>query len=70
MSSVAGSLAVVVEGPPYLGGAGSGGLGVGNQSASGGRCDVARAGAACVGMDWSVAVGTAVWVKVVGTAPG
>lgn len=59
-----------MEGPPYLGGAGSGGLGVGNQSASGGRCDVARAGAACVGMDWSVAVGTAVWVKVVGTAPG
>lgn len=71
-SSVAVSLAVavVVEGPPYLGGAGSGGLGVGNLSASGGRCDVGRAGAACVGTGWSVAVGTGVWVKAVGIAPG
>lgn len=70
--SVAASLAVAaaVEGPPCLGGAGSGGLGEGNLSASGGKCDVGRAGAACVGMGWSVAAGTGVWVKAVGIAPG
>lgn len=63
-------LAVVVVGPPSLGDAGLGGSGVGNQSAFVGRCDAARAGAAGVGMDWSVAAGTAVWEKAVGIAPG
>lgn len=63
-------LAVVVVGPPSLGDAGLGGSGVGNQSAFVGRCDAARAGAAGVGMDWSVAAGTVVWEKAVGIAPG
>lgn len=63
------AVAVVVEGP-YPGGAGSGGQGVGNLSASGGRCDVARAGAACAGTGWSVVAATEVWVKAVGIAPG
>lgn len=62
LNSVAGSsvVAVVVEGPPYPGGAGSGGQGVGNLFASVGRCDVGRAGAACVGMGSSVAAETGV----------
>lgn len=60
----------VVEGPPCPGGAGSGGLGVANLSASGGRCDVGRAEAACAVMGWSVAAGTEVWAKAVGIAPG
>lgn len=59
-----------MEGPPYPGDAGSGGLGVENLFASGERCDVGRAGAACVGRGWSVVVGTGVWVKAVGIAPG
>lgn len=64
------AVAAAVEVPPYLGGAGSGGLGVGNPSASGERCDVGRAGAACVGMGWSVAAVTGVWVKAGGIGPG
>lgn len=62
--------AVVVVGPPYPDDAGSGGLGVGNLSASGERCDVGRVEAANVGMGWSVAAGTVVSVKAVGIAPG
>lgn len=42
-------MAVVVEEPPFPGGAGSGALDVGNPFASGGRCDVERAAAACAG---------------------
>lgn len=57
-------------GPPYPDDAGSGDLGVGNLSASGERCDVGRAEAASAGTGWSVAAGTAVWVKAVGIAPG
>ncbi len=64
------AVAVVEEGPPYLGGAGSDGLDVETPSASGGRCDVGRAEAACVGTGWSVAAGTGVLVKAVGIAPG
>lgn len=61
--------AVVEEGPPYLGGAGSGGQDVGHWSASVGKYDAERAGAACVGMDWSVVAGTGVWVRAVGISP-
>lgn len=64
------AVAVVVEGPPCQGGAGSGGLGVGNPSASGERCDVGRAGAACAETGLSVAAGTGVWGRAAGTAPG
>lgn len=62
--------AAVVGGPPYWDDAGSGGPGAGNPSASGERCDVGTAGAAGVGMGWSVAAGTAVGVKAAGIAPG
>lgn len=55
---------------PYLGGAGSDGPGVGSLSASGGRCDVGRAEAACAGTGLSVAAGIVVWVRAVGIAPG
>lgn len=58
-----------MEGRRFLGGAGSDGLGVENLSASGGRCDVGRAEAACAGTDWSVVAGTGVWVTAVGIAP-
>lgn len=69
--AAAGLLAVaVVEGPPYPGGAGSGGQGVETLSASGGKCDVGMAEAACEGTGWSVAAGTGVWVKAVEIAPG
>lgn len=68
--AVSSAVAAVVGGPPYRDDAGSGGPGVGNPSASGERCDVGTAGAASVGMGWSVAAGTAVWVKAVGIAPG
>lgn len=70
-SVAAGPLAVAaaVEGRRFLGGAGSDGLGAANPSASGGRCDVARAEAACAGTDWSVAAATGVWVMAVGIAP-
>lgn len=59
-----------MEGPPFPGGAGSGGSGAGNLSASGGRCDVGRAGAACAATGWSVVVETGAWERAVGTAPG
>lgn len=48
----------------------SGGLGAGNLSASGVRCDVGRAGAASVGTGWSVAAETEVWERAAGTGPG
>lgn len=62
LNSVAGMsvVAVVVAGPPYLGGAGSGGQGVGNLFASVGRYDVERAEAACVGMGLSAVAETGV----------
>lgn len=58
-----------MEGPPFPGGAGSDGLSVVNLSATGGRCDVGRAEAACAGTGWSVAAGTGVWETAVGIAP-
>lgn len=59
-----------MEGPPFPGGAGSGGLGAVNPSATGGRYDVGRAGAACAATGWSVVAETGVWERAVGTAPG
>lgn len=58
-----------MEGRPFPGGAGSDDSGVENSSASGGRCDVGRAEAACAGTDWSVAAGTGVWATAEGIAP-
>lgn len=71
LNSVAGlSVVVAGEGPPYPGGAGSGGRGAGNPFASAGRCDAGRAGAACVGTGSSVAAGTGVSAKAEGIALG
>lgn len=58
-----------MERPPYLGDAGSSGWGVGSLSASVGRCDVGRAGAASGETGWSVVAGTGGGVKAVGIGP-
>lgn len=55
--------------PPYLDDAGSNGSGVGSPSASVGRCDVGRAGAASGGKGWSAAAGTEAGARAVGIAP-
>lgn len=63
-------MAAAAAGPPFLDGAGSGGLGVESLSAAAGRCDAATAEAACVAMGWSDAAGTEVWVRAAANAPG